>query len=114
MIYNWKFSDNYIICKRESSESLICIEENFDDIEFTECSSNTKYRKYSVFHTCECKQYPRDSIEDREQIQYLANLILQFCEERMNIETVPLKRPLPSPFDNEEYYWRDLRNKGII
>jgi hypothetical protein len=99
-ISRWNSPEYYIICERASSQSLFNIElKRFQDIEFCEYTKNTQHRVYSIFYSLPCMQYPIDSIEDKQHIQDIANLILQFCAERMHIATVPLRKPEPSPFD---------------
>jgi hypothetical protein len=83
-IPSYTYLDNYILCERKSDQSLIGIKTDFSNIQFTEHTNNTKYRKYSIFHTFKCQQYPIDSEKDKQQIEHLANLILKFCRERMN------------------------------
>ena len=83
-IPSYTYLDNYILCDRKRNQSLIGIEPKFSNIQFTEHTNNTKYRKYSIFHTFKCQQYPIDSEKDKQQIEHLASLILNFCRERMN------------------------------
>ena len=77
------YNEFYCICARRYTEMLFGISTNYGNIEFTEYSQNTGYALDSVFHTFKCEQYQRNSIEDEQQIQNLANLIIQFCRERM-------------------------------
>ncbi len=83
-IPSYTYLDNYILCERKSKQNLIGIKIDFSNIQFTEHTNNTKYRKYSIFHTFKCKQYSIDSREDNQQIEHLVSLILNFCRERMN------------------------------
>ena len=84
-VFRWKSSEYYVFCERRGSDLFGVDNTLFSNIQFTEYSSNTRHRIYSVFHTFVCKQYPKDSTEDKRQIQELADLILRFCKERMHI-----------------------------
>ena len=77
------YNEFYTICARRYNEMLFGISTNYGNIEFKEFSQNTGYALDSVFHTFQCEQYQRNSIEDEQQIQNLANLMIQFCRERM-------------------------------
>ena len=77
------YNEFYCICARRYTEMLFGISTNHGNIELKEYSQNTGYALNSVFHTFQCEQYQRNSIEDEQQIQNLANLIIQFCRERM-------------------------------
>ena len=92
-VFNNMKSDYFIICERTGSKrSLFGVKTTLsNDIQFTEYSSNTEHNLYDVFHKFKYKQYQKNSTEDKQQIQELANLILQFCRERMYIEE-PLRK----------------------
>ena len=101
-------SDFYMICERKRCENLIGANLNLDTIQFTEYSLYTIYKEYAIFHTLKCKQYQQDSTEDIQQIQELANLILMFCKERMDIgQAFPKRRYI------DEYNFTDnlMENK---
>jgi hypothetical protein len=72
-----------LIIARRYNEMLFGIYAKYGNIEFKEFSQNTGCALDSVFHTFQCEQYQRNSIEDKQQIQNLANLIIQFCRKRM-------------------------------
>ena len=86
-VFNNMSSEYYIICERKGSQrSLFGVKTKLsNNIQLTEYSSNTEHNLYDVFHTFKYKQYQKNSTEDKQQIQELANLILQFCRERMYI-----------------------------
>ena len=104
-IPSYTYLDNYILCERKSEQNLIGIKTNFSNIQFTEHTNNTKYRKYSIFHTFKCKQYPIDSREDKQQIEHLTNLILKFCIERMNVNQLDNHQSSPKRFRDEKHQY---------
>ena len=96
---------NYILCERKSKQNLIGIKIDFSNIQFTEHTNNIKYRKYSIFHTFKCKQYPIDSREDNQQIEHLVSLILNFCRQRMNDKQLDNHQSSPKRFrDNIDQF----------
>ena len=70
-----------MFCERNGSKHLFGVSDTpLKGIRFSESSSNTRYRIYSDFHFFKCRQYPKDSKEDKQQVQELADLILQLCK----------------------------------
>ena len=94
-IHDHAYSPSYMICELGNSHCLFNIKTTVStNIEFTEHSSNTEHKKYSVFHNFKYRQYQRDSAEDKKQIQDLAKLILYLCKERMHSGKALHERPL--------------------
>lgn len=101
----WKYLDYYIFRDREAKRNLFKIEvDQQGKINFVEYATNNVHREYSVFHTFICQPLPLYSIEEKQQIETLAELIYEFCIERMNNEALFIKRPhAGNDFDYFEY-----------
>ena len=96
-----------MFCERNGSKHLFRVSDTpSKGIRFSESSSNTRYRIYSDFHSFQCRQYPKDSKEDKQQIQELADHILQFCTERMHIGKALHERPLDHMHIGEAFHKR--------
>lgn len=99
----WKYLDYYIFRDREAKRNLFKIEvDQQGKINFVEYATNNVHREYSVFHTFICQPLPLYSIEEKQQIETLAELIYEFCIERMNNEALFIKRP---PAGNDYDYF---------
>ena len=76
---------HYVFCDRTNSKRLIGVKfANSEDLEFEEYSENPVHGKNYSLHTFKCMQYTKNSEEDKQQIQNVANLILTFCNEIMS------------------------------
>jgi hypothetical protein len=74
---------DYVFCDRKNSKRLIGVKfTNSEDLEFEEYSENPV--QGNSLHIFKCMQYTKDSEEDKQQIQNVANLILTFCNEVMS------------------------------
>ena len=99
----WKHLDYYIFRDRKADRNLFKI--NVDPlgrINFIEYATNNVHREHSVFHTFICQPLPLYSREEKQQIETLAELIYEFCIERMNNEALFIKRP---PAGNDYDYF---------
>jgi len=103
----WKHLDYYIFRDREAKRNLFKIEvDQRGKINFVEYATNNVHREHSVFHTFICQPLPLYTREEKQQIETLAELIFQFCRERMNNPSLFIKRP-PQPPAGDEYDYFD-------
>lgn len=82
----YQFPPGYVLQDKATNESFFIIEpgdrHTHNSIIFFECSKNSPHPKYYPFYKYDYKKFQMDTDEDQQQIQDLANIIIEFCRQR--------------------------------